>query len=145
MIAKGLVSESAQTATFRRGCGGDYCPHRHRRRNFQNALDLAATTGNKIIFLLLWPLGGLMSLVGALCYAELASAYPSEGGDYRYLRRSFGKWVAFYSPGPDSRWFRRVRLLSSRLSSAIMPRDYFLSDRMRPPFTLRLQSSSSPS
>jgi len=42
-----------------------------------------------------WLLGGGISLVGALCYAELASAYPDAGGDYYYLRRAFGDEVAF--------------------------------------------------
>lgn len=56
---------------------------------------VAAGAGSKTVFFLLWPLGGLISLVGALCYAELASAYPNEGGDYHYFKLSFGRWVAF--------------------------------------------------
>lgn len=62
---------------------------------FKTSSIVAGTAGSKTAFLLLWPLGGAMSLVGALCYAELASAYPSQGGDYLYFRLSFGKWVAF--------------------------------------------------
>src|SRR5713226_5481210 len=42
-----------------------------------------------------WALGGLLSLVGALCYAELATAYPRSGGDYVYLGRAFGPWLGF--------------------------------------------------
>src|SRR5919109_1208729 len=42
-----------------------------------------------------WALGGLLSLVGALCYAELASTYPRSGGDYVYLTRAFGPWMGF--------------------------------------------------
>lgn len=42
-----------------------------------------------------WALGGLMSLVGALCYAELATAYPHAGGDYHFLRRAWGRGVSF--------------------------------------------------
>ncbi|WP_232539833.1 APC family permease [Azohydromonas aeria] len=42
-----------------------------------------------------WVLGGLLSLVGALCYAELATAYPNAGGDYHFLRRAWGRNVAF--------------------------------------------------
>jgi amino acid transporter len=42
-----------------------------------------------------WALGGALSLVGALCYAELATAYPRIGGDYVYLSRAFGRWVGF--------------------------------------------------
>jgi basic amino acid/polyamine antiporter, APA family len=42
-----------------------------------------------------WLLGGVLSLLGALCYAELATAYPKEGGDYVYLTRAFGRPVGF--------------------------------------------------
>jgi basic amino acid/polyamine antiporter, APA family len=43
-----------------------------------------------------WALGGLMSLVGALCYAELATAYPHAGGTYYYFLRAFGRDLAFF-------------------------------------------------
>ncbi len=42
-----------------------------------------------------WALGGVMSLVGAFCYAELAATYPRSGGDYVYLTRAFGPWLGF--------------------------------------------------
>jgi len=42
-----------------------------------------------------WALGGVLSLIGALCYAELASTYPRSGGDYVYLSRAFGNWCGF--------------------------------------------------
>lgn len=42
-----------------------------------------------------WLLGGLVSLIGALCYAELATAFPSAGGDYHFLSRAYGRNVAF--------------------------------------------------
>ena len=42
-----------------------------------------------------WALGGVISLIGALCYAELATAYPSAGGDYHFLRRAYGASLAF--------------------------------------------------
>jgi basic amino acid/polyamine antiporter, APA family len=42
-----------------------------------------------------WALGGALSFIGALCYAELASAYPRSGGDYVYLKRAFGPWCGF--------------------------------------------------
>jgi amino acid transporter len=42
-----------------------------------------------------WALGGLVSLIGALVYAELATAYPHAGGDYHYLTRAFGPRLAF--------------------------------------------------
>ena len=42
-----------------------------------------------------WLLGGAVSLIGALCYAELATAYAHTGGDYHFLRRAYGRSVAF--------------------------------------------------
>jgi APA family basic amino acid/polyamine antiporter len=52
-------------------------------------VDSAAT------LVLAWILGGLVSLIGALCYAELASTYPDAGGDYHFLTRAFGARVSF--------------------------------------------------
>lgn len=43
--------------------------------------------------LLVWVLGAVLSLAGALCYAELITRYPMEGGDYVYLNQAFsGRW-----------------------------------------------------
>lgn len=42
-----------------------------------------------------WLLGGGVSLAGALCYAELASAYPHTGGEYHFLTRAYGTRLAF--------------------------------------------------
>jgi amino acid transporter len=43
----------------------------------------------------MWLLGGLVSLAGALCYAELATSCAHPGGDYHFLRRAYGRPVAF--------------------------------------------------
>src|SRR6187431_3160915 len=43
----------------------------------------------------LWLVGGVVSLIGALCYAELATTYPRSGGDYVYLTRAFGPATGF--------------------------------------------------
>lgn len=45
--------------------------------------------------LVVWAVCGLLALVGALCYAELATAYPRSGGDYVYLGRAYGPWLGF--------------------------------------------------
>jgi amino acid transporter len=42
-----------------------------------------------------WLFGGLLSFVGACCYAELAAMYPRSGGDYVYLTRAYGRPVGF--------------------------------------------------
>jgi amino acid transporter len=56
---------------------------------------VAAHAGSEAAALLAWVLGGLISLVGALCYAELAAAYPHAGGDFHYLGRAWGQRLAF--------------------------------------------------
>jgi amino acid transporter len=43
----------------------------------------------------LWVAGGVFSIIGALCYAELATAFPSAGGEYHFLQRAFGPSLAF--------------------------------------------------
>lgn len=45
--------------------------------------------------IILWILGGIISLAGALVYAELATSYPEDGGDYGYLKRSYGETIAY--------------------------------------------------
>jgi len=47
------------------------------------------------IYLGLWALGGLYTLLGAFCYAELAAMMPQAGGQYAYLRRAFGPLSGF--------------------------------------------------
>jgi APA family basic amino acid/polyamine antiporter len=44
---------------------------------------------------LLWVLGGLVSLAGALCYGELMCAFPGPRGEYGFLRRAFGRRIGF--------------------------------------------------
>jgi basic amino acid/polyamine antiporter, APA family len=56
---------------------------------------VAGQTSSPGMFLGFWVLGGVISLIGALCYAELASAYPSAGGDYHFLSRAFGRNVSY--------------------------------------------------
>jgi amino acid transporter len=62
---------------------------------FKTPSMIAANTGRNDVFLLAWLAGGIISVIGALCYAELAAAYPHTGGDYHYLTRAFGRKVGF--------------------------------------------------
>jgi APA family basic amino acid/polyamine antiporter len=45
-------------------------------------------------FVGMWLLGGLVTFVGALCYAELGSARPSAGGEYQFLKDAYGPKVS---------------------------------------------------
>jgi basic amino acid/polyamine antiporter, APA family len=56
---------------------------------------VAENTGSIALFLGAWVVGGLISLIGALCYAELTTAYPNAGGEYHFLRRAFGADLGF--------------------------------------------------
>lgn len=56
---------------------------------------VAGMTGDPTWMFAAWLAGGLISLAGALCYAELATAYSHVGGDYHFLRRAYGSSVSF--------------------------------------------------
>lgn len=58
-----------------------------------------------------WLLGGLISLVGVLCYAELASTFPHVGGEYHFLQRAFGKNLAFLYG-----WSRSIIIITGSLA-----------------------------
>lgn len=62
---------------------------------YQMAPDIAKGVGGSWGLLGIWVLGGLLSLCGALTYAELATTYPQEGGDYVYLSRAYGPSAGF--------------------------------------------------
>ena len=55
---------------------------------------VAANVASEAAFIGAWLLGGMVTLVGALCYAELAAGYPHAGGEYHFLSRAFGRPLA---------------------------------------------------
>jgi amino acid transporter len=62
---------------------------------FKAPSTVAGATGGAGQFLFAWLLGGLVSLCGALVYAELAARHPDTGGEYVFLMRGWGPGVAF--------------------------------------------------
>ena len=56
---------------------------------------VAGNTSGGIEFLSAWLLGGLVSLCGALVYAELSSRHPETGGEYAFIAHGLGRGVAF--------------------------------------------------
>jgi basic amino acid/polyamine antiporter, APA family len=54
---------------------------------------IASNVPNEAAFYSVWLLGGMIMLMGALCYAELGSAHPDAGGEYHFLSRAYGKQV----------------------------------------------------
>ncbi len=57
---------------------------------------VAMNSAGELQFLAFWIAGGFISLMGALCYAELSSAMPDAGGEYHFLRRAFGPATGFF-------------------------------------------------
>lgn len=58
---------------------------------------LLLNTSNFITILLLWLLGGIIALCGALAYGELGAAMPRSGGEYHYLSQIYHPFVGFLS------------------------------------------------
>ncbi len=56
---------------------------------------VAGVTGDAGWMVVAWIAGALISLAGALCYAELATTYPHAGGDYHFVTRAFGRPLSF--------------------------------------------------
>lgn len=56
---------------------------------------VAANVSSETNALFLWLAGGVISLIGAFCYAELTATYPHTGGDYHYLSRAYGRPLSF--------------------------------------------------
>ena len=56
---------------------------------------VAGISGDAGWALMLWLVGAFISMAGALCYAELCTAYPHAGGDYHFLCRAFGRDLSF--------------------------------------------------
>jgi APA family basic amino acid/polyamine antiporter len=57
--------------------------------------EIATLVKAPVLILSVWVLGGLLSFLGALCFAELGAAFPQAGGVYVYLREAYGPLIAF--------------------------------------------------
>ena len=56
---------------------------------------VASIVPDTLSLILVWSVGGLVALIGALCFAELTTTYPDRGGDYGYLKRAFDRRIGF--------------------------------------------------
>ncbi len=62
---------------------------------FRQPTVIAQACGSPAAILLFWLAGGIISLFGALTYAELATMFPQSGGVYVFLREGYGRCMAF--------------------------------------------------
>lgn len=56
---------------------------------------VAGAMNDEMMVIAVWVAGGVFSIIGALCYAELATAFPSAGGEYHFIQRAYGRSLAF--------------------------------------------------
>ena len=56
---------------------------------------LAGELPQPLLFVAIWVIGGLLTLCGALTYAEMAGMFPRSGGDYQFLKEAYGPWAGF--------------------------------------------------
>lgn len=70
---------------------------------YKNPQRIAANVPNFTMVALVWVVGGLLTLLGALSLAEVAILFPRAGGNYLYLKEGFGRlfgflwgWVEFW-------------------------------------------------
>jgi APA family basic amino acid/polyamine antiporter len=70
---------------------------------------LAGELPQPLFFIAIWVMGGLLTLCGALTYAEMAGMFPRSGGDYQFLKEAYGPgagfllgWVSFWVITPGS-------------------------------------------
>ncbi len=76
---------------------------------FLKAAVMAQQTGSPYWVLAAWAVAGVLSLAGALCYAELGGLFPRAGGEYVYLKEAYGGmagflygWMRFWIGTPGS-------------------------------------------
>ncbi len=62
---------------------------------FETSPMVAGLAGSPLRLVLIWVAGGVLAIAGALSYAELVTAFPDIGGDFSYLRRSYGRRLSF--------------------------------------------------
>src|SRR3954465_15174749 len=62
---------------------------------FLKARIMTCNVGTPGMVIIVWIAAGILSLAGALTYAELAAMMPRAGGEYVFIREAYGKPVAF--------------------------------------------------
>lgn len=62
---------------------------------YETTPTVASGVGSGFAVLGIWLAGGLLALAGSLCYADLATAFPQQGGDYVYLSKAYGPGAGF--------------------------------------------------
>jgi APA family basic amino acid/polyamine antiporter len=62
---------------------------------FMKRASMAAQLGSPYMILVVWVVAGIISMFGAMAFAELGTMFPETGGQYIYIKKCFGDFVAF--------------------------------------------------
>ena len=73
--------------------------------------NIAGSSGNFGLIISVWIAGGLLCILGAMCFAELATMYPRAGGIYVYLKQPMADWSRSFLVGPSLYCFDLHRLV----------------------------------
>lgn len=90
---------------------------------FLNPSIVAQRMDTPFLVLTAWAIGGLIALIGALCFGELGSRRPEAGGGYVYLREAFGPLPAFLYG-----WTLLLVINTGGISAVAMTFSYYTGD-----------------
>ncbi|HEY6250086.1 MAG TPA: amino acid permease, partial [Candidatus Angelobacter sp.] len=62
---------------------------------FLTAADVAKNTRTPVLFLSIWVIGMVITMLACFAFAEMGAMFPEAGGQYVYLREAYGEFVAF--------------------------------------------------
>src|SRR5436190_2356561 len=62
---------------------------------FMKPATMAGQLGSPIFLIAVWLTGGVISIFGAMAFAELGTMFPETGGQYVYLRKAYGDFIAY--------------------------------------------------
>ena len=76
---------------------------------FSSLSEVAAAAGSSLFLVLAFLIGGILQVPANFCYAELASAFPEDGGQYVYFKEAGSRplaflcgWISFWATDPPS-------------------------------------------
>src|SRR5205085_10788308 len=62
---------------------------------FMKPATMAGQLGSPYLLIVVWIVAGIVSLFGAMAFAELGTMFPETGGQYVYLRKTYGDFIAY--------------------------------------------------
>ena len=89
---------------------------------FVTPSQIAGIIPSSTLILLVWALGGIIALTGALTFGELGSLFPQAGGIYVFLREAYGGWMGFLYG-----WAYLIIIISGSIAVLSLAFSYYLS------------------